>query len=64
LVIAYTNWYGNLQRSKKKIMAVKQTSTEKKSKVKVSRPGVHAKSKSSKLKTSKNYKKPYAGGGR
>ena len=47
-----------------KIMAVKQTSTEKKSKVKVSRPGIHAKSKSSKLKTSKNYKKPYAGGGR
>ncbi len=25
----------------------------------VKRPGVHAKSKSSKIKTSKNYKKPY-----
>lgn len=43
-------------------MAVKQT--QKKVKVKVSRPGVHAKSGSSKNKTSKNYKKPYAGGGR
>jgi hypothetical protein len=28
-------------------------------KVKVSRPGVHAKSKTSKLKSSKNYKKSY-----
>ena len=28
------------------------------------RPGVHAKSKSSKLKTSKNYKKGYRGQGR
>lgn len=27
---------------------------------KVKRPGVHAKSKTSKIKTSKNYKKPYA----
>jgi hypothetical protein len=45
-------------------MAVKQTNSEKKQKIKVSRPGVHAKSGSSKLKTSKNYKKPYAGGGR
>jgi len=45
-------------------MAVKQTSTEKKTKVKVNRKGIHAKSGSSKLKTSKNYKKPYAGGGR
>jgi hypothetical protein len=31
---------------------------------KVSRPGVHAKSKTSKLKSSKNYKKPYRGQGR
>ena len=31
--------------------------TEKKVKVKVSRPGVHAKTKTSKIKTSKNYKK-------
>lgn len=30
----------------------------------IKRPGVHAKSKTSKLKTSKNYKKPYCGGGR
>lgn len=43
-------------------MAVKQTSTQKK--VKVNRKGIHAKSGSSKHKTSKNYKKPYAGGGR
>jgi hypothetical protein len=33
-------------------------------KVKVSRPGVHAKSKSSKLKSSKNYKKSYRKQGR
>ncbi len=64
MVIAYTNWYGNLQRNKTKIMAVKQTSAEKKSKVKVSRPGIHSKSSSSKLKSSKNYKKNYAGQGR
>lgn len=31
---------------------------------KVRRPGVHAKSKTSKLKSSKNYKKPYRGQGR
>jgi hypothetical protein len=30
---------------------------------KVSRPGIHAKSKTSKSKTSKNYKKPYRGQG-
>lgn len=34
------------------------------SKVKVSRPGVHAKSKTSKLKKSKNYKKAYRAQGR
>lgn len=33
-------------------------------KVKVSRPGVHAKTKTSKLKKSKNYKKAYRGQGR
>jgi len=32
--------------------------------VKVSRPGVHAKTKTSKLKKSKNYKKAYRGQGR
>lgn len=31
---------------------------------KVSRPGVHAKTKVSKLKSSKNYKKKYRGQGR
>ena len=30
----------------------------------VNRPGVHAKTKTSKNKNSKNYKKPYAGQGR
>lgn len=39
-------------------------STEKKVKIKVSRPGVHAKSKTSKLKSSKNYKKLYGGQGK
>ena len=31
---------------------------------KVSRPGIHAKTKTSKLKSSKNYKKNYRGQGR
>lgn len=30
---------------------------------KVSRPGIHAKTKTSKSKSSKNYKKPYRGQG-
>lgn len=43
----------------------KQTNTvEKRVKVKISRPGVHAKSKTSKLKSSKNYKKLYRGQGK
>lgn len=43
----------------------KQTNTvEKRVKIKVSRPGVHAKSKTSKLKSSKNYKKLYRGQGK
>jgi len=33
-------------------------------KVKVSRPGIHSKTKASKLKTSKNYKKKYNSQGR
>jgi hypothetical protein len=42
----------------------KQTNTsEKRIKIKVSRPGVHAKTRTSKLKTSKNYKKLYKGQG-
>lgn len=43
----------------------KQTNTvEKRVKIKISRPGVHAKSKTSKLKSSKNYKKLYRGQGK
>jgi hypothetical protein len=43
----------------------KQTNTvEKVAKPKVSRPGVHAKSKTSSLKSSKNYKKLYRGQGK
>ena len=38
--------------------------TTKLTKVKVSRPGVHAKSKTSKLKSSKNYKKLYRAQGK
>ncbi len=34
-----------------------------KKKAKVSRPGVHSKKKTSKLKSSKNYKKKYKGQG-
>jgi hypothetical protein len=44
-------------------MAKLITTTSKREKNKVSRPGVHAKSKSSKNKNSKNYKKPYVGQG-
>lgn len=44
-------------------MAKIANTVEKKVKVKVSRPGVHAKSKTSLLKTSKNYKKSYKGQG-
>lgn len=39
------------------------TSTSWKAKPKVSRPGVHAKTKTSSLKSSKNYKKTYRGQG-
>jgi hypothetical protein len=40
------------------------SSTVKVEKVKVKRPGVHAKCKTSKLKNSKNYKKLYRGQGK
>ena len=40
------------------------SSVVKEDKPKISRPGVHAKSKTSKLKRSKNYKKAYRGQGR
>lgn len=43
----------------------KQTNTsEKITPIKISRPGVHAKSNQSNLKSSKNYKKLYRGQGR
>ncbi len=43
----------------------KQTNTvEKVTKPKVKRPGVHAKSQTSSLKSSKNYKKLYRGQGK
>lgn len=40
------------------------TSSVKREKKKVSRPGVHAKTKQSKNKNSKNYSKPYVGQGK
>jgi len=43
---------------------VKESGTGCKTSVKVSRPGVHAKTKTSKLKSSRNYKKAYRGQGR
>lgn len=44
-------------------MAKGQTTALKLDKSKVSRPGVHAKSKTSSLKSSKNYRKKYKGQG-
>ena len=41
-------------------MSKKVESTKTIKKVTVKRPGIHSKSKSSKLKSSKNYVKPYA----
>jgi hypothetical protein len=43
---------------------VKESSSKSILDIKVSRPGIHSKSKTSKLKSSKNYKKSYAGQGR
>jgi len=45
-------------------MAKSQTVVLRKNKSKISRPGVHAKTKTSKTKTSKLYKKKYRGQGR
>jgi hypothetical protein len=45
-------------------MAKQTNALEKKVKIKVSRPGVHAKSQTSKLKSSKHYKKSYVGQGK
>jgi hypothetical protein len=42
----------------------KGDSSAKRIKTKVSRPGVHAKTKTSKSKTSKHYKKTYKGQGK
>ena len=44
--------------------AKSQTATVFRKERNVSRPGVHSKTKTSKIKTSRNYKKPYAGQGR
>jgi hypothetical protein len=43
---------------------IKETTGGVKAKAKVARPGVHAKTKTSKLKTSKNYRKLNRGQGR
>ena len=43
---------------------IKESGTNKYAKVQISRPGVHAKTKTSKLKSSKNYKKAYKAQGR
>lgn len=42
----------------------KQTTNQKLNKIKVQRKGVHAKTKQSSLKSSKNYRKSYKGQGR
>jgi len=42
----------------------KTNDTKEKVEVKISRPGIHAKTKTSKSKSSKNYKKLYKGQGR
>ena len=44
-------------------MAKATNTSEKQVKIKISRPGIHAKSGSSKLKSSKLYKKAYNGQG-
>lgn len=43
---------------------IKSTTSNVLEKTTVSRPGIHAKSKTSKLKSSKNYKKLYRGQGK
>lgn len=43
---------------------IKETTGGVKAKVKVSRPGIHAKTRTSKLKTSKNYRKLNRGQGK
>ena len=46
------------------LQMAKQTSVIVKIERDINRPNIHAKSKTSQLKTSKNYKKKYAGQGR
>jgi hypothetical protein len=46
-----------------KVKTSTTTSSVRRAKKKVSRPGVHAKTKTSKAKSSKNYKKPSRGQG-
>lgn len=43
---------------------IKENGSKKLVKAEVSRPGIHAKTKTSKLKSSKNYKKAYRAQGR
>ena len=45
-------------------LKVKETGGTFREKAKVTRPGVHAKTKTSRSKTSKNYRKSYRGQGR
>lgn len=45
-------------------MAKQTNSSEKRVKLKISRPNVHSKTSTSKLKSSKNYKKLYKGQGK
>lgn len=45
-------------------MAKKQNENILKIEIKISRPNIHSKSKTSSLKSSKNYKKKYKGQGR
>lgn len=45
-------------------MAKQTNLSQKKVKNKISRPGIHAKSQTSVLKNSKNYKKSYSGQGK
>jgi len=43
---------------------IKETTYRAREEVKVSRPGIHSKTKVSKLKSSKNYRKAYRGQGK
>jgi hypothetical protein len=53
-----------IRKIKLTTMAKEQTSSSLMEKPKVTRAGVHAKTKTSKTKKAKNYKKPYKGQGR